>query len=160
MRPLLPLLLLWLLAMPCATASQTLDVGLTVFATGVAGASQHKQEGIFPKIREAEASYLPYVLRRALMQSNQWGAVRVLPEMDHAAALLIEGKILRSDGIYLELQLRATDASGRVWLDKRYRDSTEEADYLLRSGDRPPLFQGLFQAVVNDLAAAEIVLAH
>jgi len=55
------------------------------------------------------------MLRQVLVETDQWGAVRVLPATDHAAELLISGEIVRSDGEALELRVRAVDAGGLEW---------------------------------------------
>ena len=103
-----------------------LDLALVSFDPGIpeqtAGLSR---QGIFPDIRRAEARYLPVRLRQVLQASNAWGAVRVLPESQPAATLQLEGEILHSDGRFLVLQIRAEDASGRVWLDRVYADEAQ-----------------------------------
>jgi hypothetical protein len=85
------------------------------------------------------------------VQSNAWGVVRVVPEPDETAELLITGGILRSDGRELHLQITARDATGRVWLDREYRDKAGEEDYPVKPGGDP--FGDLYRALVNDLQA-------
>ncbi len=98
-----------------------LNVSIAVFDPGVpADPSSHRRQQIFPRIREVEALFLPFVLRETLVATGQWGAVRVVPEPDVAAELQIYGTIVRSDGEILELQVRAIDASGREWLNQSY----------------------------------------
>ena len=98
-----------------------LDVSITVFDPGVpADQSLHRDLQVFPLIREIEAKLLPFVLRESLANTGEWGAVRVVPQLDVAAELLMSGTIVRSDGITLELQIRVVDASGRIWLDKLF----------------------------------------
>jgi hypothetical protein len=43
-----------------------------------------------------------------------------VPELDGAAELQVTGVIVQSDGEVLELQVRANDASGRVWFDSLF----------------------------------------
>ena len=72
-----------------------LDIGLVIFDPGVpADAASHSKEGIFPEIRKAEARYLPYLLRQTLVETQAWGAVRVLPKPDKSSELQLTGKIL------------------------------------------------------------------
>ena len=53
-----------------------LDMGLIVFNPGIPDdESNHSEWGIFPKIRQVEAQYLPVVLRDALVDSDNWGVV-------------------------------------------------------------------------------------
>lgn len=129
-----------------------LDIGLVIFDPGVPlDAARHSKEGIFPEIRKAEARYLPYLLRQALVKTEAWGAVRVLPKPDTSSELLLTGKILHSDGMRLVLQMRATDASGRVWIDQVYHDEAGQSDYPVRPGEEP--YADIYREIANDLLA-------
>ena len=137
-----------------------LDVGLIVFNPGIPDDEQIRQDNnIFPQVRKAEARYLPYVLRNTLETTNQWGAVRALPEADPAAELLVTGEILESDGFVLALRVRAQDATGRVWLDREYEDSATQFAY--RDDIDYPFdpFQDLYNEIANDLYQARAKLS-
>lgn len=98
-----------------------LDVSIAVFDPGVpADPSLQHDLQVFPRIREIEAMLLPFELRQTLALSGEWGAVRVVPQTDTVAELLVAGTIIRSDGATLELKIRAVDASGRVWVDRTF----------------------------------------
>jgi hypothetical protein len=98
-----------------------LDVGLLVFDPGIpADESTHSKLGIFPHIRKAESRFMPVILRGVLMVSQEWGAVRVLPDALESSELMVTGTILHSDGQRLELQIKARDATGEYWLDRVY----------------------------------------
>ena len=86
-------------------------------------------EWIFSEIRNNETHYLPYVLRNTLLESNQWGAVRVLPTNDPSVDLQIQGTVLASDGKRILLRIVAIDSAGRVWLDQEYADIAFEKDF-------------------------------
>jgi hypothetical protein len=108
-----------------AAGVSTLNVSIAVFDPGVpADQSLHRDLQVFPRIREIEAMFLPFVLRETLVETNEWGAVRVVPEPDSAVELLVSGTILRSDGEILDLKIRAVDASGKVWFDKPFAGVT------------------------------------
>lgn len=142
--------------------TQTFDIGVLVFTTQV-GNEEITRTGaqIFSEIRKTETQYLPVALRSTLASSNQWGVVRVLPDADPALDLIIEGTILRSDGADLVLHIRATDSTGRVWLERDYVDNARVADYpdaapmlldrSLTFGEDP--FQDIYMAIANDLLA-------
>ena len=130
-----------------------LDVGLLVFDPGVpADASTHSKLGIFPEIRKAEAKYMPVLLREALVQSGDWGAVRVLPEALESSELLVMGTILHSDGQRLELKIQARDATGAVWLDQVYTGASTPSDYPVKVPGDP--FHEVYAQIANDLLAA------
>jgi len=98
-----------------------LNVSIAVFDPGVpAQRSLHRDLQVFPRIREIEALFLPFVLREVLADAGEWGAVRVVPDFDPAAELLVSTTIVRSDGEVLELHINAVDASGRKWLDQSF----------------------------------------
>ncbi|MEP4485040.1 MAG: hypothetical protein ABJ013_05395 [Halioglobus sp.] len=134
-----------------------LDVGVVIFDAGVpADESTHSKLGIFPKIRAAEAQYMPVFLRQVLVESGAWGAVRVLPEPGSASNLQITGKIVHSDGLRLVLDIKAVDASGRTWLAKRYHDEAAASDYPVGQDGDPYL--DLYHAIANDLVKARVAL--
>lgn len=134
--------------------SQRLDVSVAVFDPNVPEDEEEQvEEFIFPAVRSAESRYMPYVLRRTLEQTSQWGAVRVLPAPDAAAELLVTGRIDESDGADLRLRIRAVDATGREWLDRRYEDVAAEVMYREDINVPGDPFQDLYNRIANDLLA-------
>lgn len=109
-------------AMASASATEpSLDVSIAAFDPGVPeDRALQRDLDIFPRIRKIEALLIPFVLRDLLAGREGWGAVRVVPEPDREAELLVTGTILRSDGEALELGIRAADASGRVWIEEQF----------------------------------------
>lgn len=87
-------------------------------------------------ILDIERQYLPIILRNTLVQSNQWGAVRILPKTDPSTDLQLFGTVLHSDGAALTLRIVAVDSMGRQWLDKTYKD--QYANKLV-GDDEPPV---------------------
>ena len=140
------------LDMAAAPPALPLNVGIRVFdapraATGsLYGAEQ--------QVRSVERRYLPYQLKKTLDRSGHWGAVRVMPRADLSAELNVSGRLVRSDGVVLELALKAVDAAGRVWLDAIYLDAATRSDYARDPDYRLDPFQDLYNQVANDLAEA------
>jgi len=131
-----------------------LNVSILVFDPGVpAAARADSRSEVYPNVRQVEALLLPFMLREKLVETNEWGAVRVVPEPDIAAELLVSGKILRSDGDALELQLRTVDASGRVWLDKSYVNVETMGPPQSTDMSDSSHFEGLFDSIAKDLLA-------
>ncbi|MBE9539577.1 MAG: hypothetical protein IMF06_10875 [Proteobacteria bacterium] len=128
-----------------------IDLGLVVFDPGIpSDESTHTERGIFPKIREVESQYMPVVLREALVASDNWGVVRVLPRDDKTAELRITGKIIHSDGIDLVLHIKAIDATGHLWLDSIYHDQTGPDDYPALATEEDP-YGDIYRKIANDL---------
>ena len=129
-------------------------MSITVFDPGVPDdRSLHRDLQIFPRIREVEAKFLPFVLRETLVGTGEWGAVRVVTEPDSAAEVEISGSIIRSDGERLEVRVRAVDATGRLWFDRTFASHLaqdgKQGDADAGSG-RP----GLYDEIAQSLRAA------
>ena len=143
---------------------QLLNIGIATFANHHdENESETYGEWVFSEIRDNERYFLPFQLRQTLQESEQWGAIRVLPLNDPSADLSIEGQILQSDGARLVLEIRATDSTGRIWLDDIYVDGSSEADYpdstrlrsasQLQAEDIREPFEDIYQQISNDLLA-------
>jgi hypothetical protein len=137
--------------------ARLVDVAIDVFAPGVSEtpASPLLEKGIRASVRKSEARYIPTHLRNVLQSTGQWGAVRVVPGGAAWAELLVSGKILKSNGKDLAIELVARDATGRIWLDRKY---AQQADVTAYAKDRPldgrDPFQALYNRVANDLVRA------
>lgn len=133
----------------------TLNVTIPVFDTGVpSDPSVFRELQIFPRIREAEAKLLPFLLREALVESGQWGAVRVATKPEAAAELQVSGTILRSDGDWLDLHIVAIDATGRTWLDKTFSGEASEVTVTRQGEKGTPEFRAMYDEIGAELAAA------
>jgi hypothetical protein len=136
-----------------------LNVSIAVFDPGIPeDASTHRRLQVYPRIREIEALYLPFVLRETLVNANEWGAVRVVPAADVAAELHLSGTIVWSDGETLELRIEATDASGREWLSKVYAGVATAGASQADNEPGPLGYQKLYDDIAADLKAARAVL--
>lgn len=132
------------------SAQDRLDVGLAVFDPGIpVDRASHSKLGIFPEIRKAESKFMPVLLRQALVASNAWGVVRVLPDAEMTTELLVTGAIRYSDGSRLELNITAVDATGLVWFDRIYRDETGPSDYPAAENRDP--YDDMYRQIANDL---------
>lgn len=128
-----------------------LDVGIVVFDPGVPDVDPDPKDNVFPQVRRGEARYVPYVLRTTLEETAQWGAVRVLPELDPAAEVQLSGRILASDGFELALEVTARDATGREWFTRVYQDTATQFAYRDDVAYRGDPFQDLYRRIANDL---------
>lgn len=146
-------------------AAELLDVGVRVFDPGIPEQIAHDTEelterGIFPDVRRAEARHMATLLRDTLEGSGQWGAVRVIPAPAEFVDVTVSGKILKSTGRELELEIGVRDATGRVWIaPKRYGSPADVGSYLSEAAIklRDP-FQNVYSQVTNDILAARKLL--
>jgi len=106
---------------------------------------------ISAEVRRAESRYQAYHLKETLEQTGNWGVVRVIPSPTNFQPLLVQAKILASDGENLRLFVKTTDAAGSVWINKEYSDSASK--YAYQSVREDP-FQDIYNQVANDLLKA------
>jgi hypothetical protein len=141
------------LLVPSALAGdgERLDIGVKVFDPGLPEDAAAPAAGVFPRIRQAESRFLPVTLRRVLEDSGEWGVVRVLPQGGNLSELVIEARILEATGQRLYLDVVATDATGRVWLQRQYLDQAQASDYPVVAGADP--FIDLYRQLSTDLLA-------
>jgi hypothetical protein len=128
---------------------QLLDVGISIFDPGIADYEEGEQT--YPEVRKAEARLMPFLLAEAMQDSGAWGAVRVVPNPEQINDLVVTGKILHSDGEELQLQIKATDSSGHVWLDKEYTGEASRYAYEVTTRNQYDPFQAVYNTIANDL---------
>lgn len=132
---------------------ELLDVGIVIFDPGIPE-DPEILENSFPEVRKAEARYIPYALRNTLEETGHWGATRVIPTETNSADVLLQGKIIESNGEALTLAVTVKDATGRVWLEQEYTHTASHYAYEdTRLGGQDP-FQQLYNTVANDMLAA------
>ncbi len=132
---------------------QLLDVGIVVFESAELTDEEIEEKGTNNEIRESESHFIPCHLRNTLQRSAQWGAVRVLPEANASHDVMLSGEILESNGRELVLKIKATDASGRLWYEDTYRQEANGVSYRENIPWEQDVFQDLYNAIANDLAA-------
>jgi hypothetical protein len=132
---------------------ELLDVGIRVFDTGIPEDEYARylleEKGVFEDVRKSEARYMPILLKRALESSGFWGAVRVVPQAS-AVDVIVDGSIVTSHGKKVELDVIVTDATGKTWFARRYKQDADPLAYVPENKGREP-FQSLYNEIANDL---------
>ena len=122
-----------------------LDVGIGVF-------EMPPSRGEEVELRRAEGNYMAGLLKRALQAGEpglgQWGAVRVVSRPSAAIDLTVAVRVERADAEALALHVRATDARGVQWLDKRFSGAPEVSSF--DRGAEP--FATVYSDIARDLA--------
>lgn len=126
-----------------------LDVSIAVFDPGLDDYDEDQR--IYPEVRKAEARYMPGLLSEAMQDSGAWGAVRVVPNSEQITDLMVQGKILYSDGEELQLQIKATDSRDQVWMDKKYTGNSSRYAYKMTTRSTHDPFQAVYNTIANDL---------
>ena len=129
-----------------------LDVGVGIFNPGIDALSV-EEDGVFPKIREAEARFVPFKLMETLQHTGNWGVVRVVPDRISEMDIWVDGEILKSDGENLWLQVSVEDASGKRWFSKKYTGIAGKYSYDGTTANRSEPFQKVYNQIANDMLA-------
>ncbi len=134
---------------------ELVDIGITLFDPNVPeDPKEASKKFINREVRNAEAAYVPYQLRKVLEQTENWGAVRLIPRPTEAVDLVVGGKLLKSDGEILKVHIVVDDTTGRRWIDKTYTDRAGHLSYDEDvTGDAEP-FLDLYNNIANDLLTA------
>ena len=122
-----------------------MDVGIEEFEENYK-TGDAKEYKVFAEVRKAEAKYFPVRLKRSVEKTGFWKGVWVVPK-SAIADVKVRGKIIKSTGEELELQIIAGDSTGKKLLDKLYSEKATEYDY---TGGRKP-FENTFIKIAEDL---------
>ncbi len=141
--------------------NQLLDIGIRIFDNEINDNDEqldHKK--VYADLRNAEAYYMAFELRKTLEESGQWGAVRTIPSDTVGIDVEVSGKIITSNGALLVLHIDVRDATGNIWLSREY--SSEASKYAYQDqnvADRDP-FQNIYNKITNDILNAKSELAN
>jgi hypothetical protein len=83
-------------------------------------------------------------------ESAGWGAIRVLPDADPTAEVMLTGEIIESNGVELSLHITARDSTGRLWIERTYTDFAL-GNYAVNLNYLNDPFQDLYNKITNDL---------
>ncbi|MGI9286014.1 MAG: hypothetical protein ACR2P1_11545 [Pseudomonadales bacterium] len=129
-----------------------LDVGVNLFDPGLDDVKE-TDISVYPEVRQAEARFFPIILMNTMQASANWGAVRVVPGDMAAVDVLVNGKILHSDGESLALLVNVKDVTGKQWFEKKYKKDTSKYSYQKSRGLAGDPFQDLYNRIANDIAS-------
>jgi len=127
-----------------------LDVSVGIFDPNITDDKTEESNG-YIKILEAEARFMPFKLMETIQGTGNWGVVRVIPNHQSVMDVRVDGKIIKSDGATLELDITVSDSSNKKWYSKRYKEEASKYAYerSLTKGSEP--FQGLYNKIANDM---------
>jgi hypothetical protein len=127
---------------------QLLDIGIMLFDPNL---PEKDDPMIFPEIRKAEASYIPYHLKKTLENTGHWGGVWLLPEQSKAIDLIIVGRIEKSDGLNAELRIGVWDIAGNEWINKVFESNIARSSYSKRRDLAQDPYQNIFNKIANEI---------
>ena len=130
-----------------------MDVGVAVFDPGLDEIDDDEEETTNHQIRVAESRYAPYMLAETLIRSGNWGIVYVMPNDASPLDIRIDGTILQSTGESMAMRVRVSDAAGRHWYTREYREAISQFSFEPGQRAQNDPFQVLYNSIANDLLA-------
>jgi len=131
--------------------SLLLDIGVVEFKGSLSSSNNPEKTGIYEEIRLAEVRYLPYHLKTTLQGTGHWGAVRVIPSPEAFTDVNISGRIEKSDGEFITLNISVDDSRGMHWYSKEYEAQTGVSSFSVNRDRRVDPYQKVFNDIANDL---------
>lgn len=126
-----------------------LDVGIVLFDPGLD--LLNDEIAASSNVRQSEAVWFASQMKAALEYSNVWGSVRTMPSANTVMDLLVEGKILESNGEVVKLSLSISDATGELWYSKEYQQRASSYAYNPEVNYSRDPFHSMFVEIANDL---------
>ena len=130
---------------------ELLNVSIKIFDPGELPESKDKQHGLSSEIRDAESRFIPVHLKHTMQRTGYWGMVRIVPDDDNGAEVLVRGKIEHSDGESMVLTIEAVDSRNILWFRKTYAETAQPAEHMATEPAKKDTFQDLFNTITNDL---------
>jgi len=131
--------------------AKLLDIGIIEFQPGIPESNDPDDTGVYGEIRNAEARYLPFHLKKTMQGTGHWGAVRVVPSRSVYTDVVIGGWIERSDGEFVEVEVTVEDASGDRWFRRSYSTQTGVSSYSEKRDRSLDPYQKVFNDIANDV---------
>ena len=142
-------------ALSAANLNQTLDVNIIEFNPGITGSpADYEENGIWPELRRAESRKFAIDLKTSLKKTKSFSGIYVTPDQRYLADVSVSGKILKSNGRDLQLEISVKDSTGKTLINKKsYKGKVEKGYYnnLRNKGKNP------FEELVFDKIAADII---
>ena len=141
-------------ALETPAEAHLLDVGVALFDPNVPDDYDERiEELIMPEVRNAEAKFIPYTLKNLLQSTGNWGAVRVIPRDTLAVDVVVNGKILHSDGASMTLEIEVKDATGTIWFTREYEALASKYAYGTEVPQGIDAFYVIYKQIADDMLA-------
>ena len=124
-----------------------LDVAISVFDPNI---SNLKNDDVWEELRKAESVRFAYKLKTFIEETNKFGAVRVVPDLNATSDLYISGKILESNSEDVELDIKVADISGNLWIDDEFEHTVPD-DFYDRGGYNEDSYDPVFKKIAKKI---------
>lgn len=142
-------------ALSALTLSQSLDINIIEFNPGITGnPSDYEKNGIWPELRRAESRKFAIDLKTSLQKTKSFSGIYVTPDQRYLSDVSVNGKIVKSNGRDLHIEISANDSTGKKIINKKlYKGKVDKGYYSnLRNKGKNP-----FEEIVFDKIAADII---
>ena len=111
-------------------------------------------DGIWPELRRAESRKFAVNIKNSLDKTDAFGNVSVTSSPNFYTDITINGKIVKSNGEDLHLDIVVTDSTGQRLVKKIYKHRTYEYFFEnIRNKDLDP-FDPLYRSIASDIIKA------
>jgi len=112
----------------------------------------YQKLSIWPELRYAEANRFARQLKVSLDKTGAFDGVRVFPDASAAAGLYILGKILKSNGEDVNLEIVVIDISGKQRMKKVFKNRIKEYDVANPRNKGKDLYISSFDSMAKAIA--------
>ena len=137
---------------------ELLDIGIIVFDAGIDYLEE--DQIAFANVRQSEAVWFASQLKNTLQYSNIWGTVRTMPSANSVMDVMINGRIVESNGEYIKLSITVGDATGSQWFTKEYEQQASSYAYNPEVNYNRDPFRAVFVEIANDLFDYRVALSQ
>ena len=137
-----------------------LDVGIDLFEPNIENIDTETGTTT-AGVRYAESIIFAERLSKVMQASENYGAVRVIPDRQSETDIYVEGQINQSDGESLSLTVSVMNSKGDRWYTRSYKGEASEFAYdRVVQRDRGEPFQSVFNQIANDIYQYMTRLTH
>jgi len=114
---------------------------------------------VYANLRRSEAVWFSSQLRATLEKSNSWGLVRTLPLDNGIIDVIVNGRLIESNGEVVKLLIEVKDSTGKQWFSREYDQQANAYAYNPEVNIPGDPFQAVFNEIANDLSAFQSMLS-
>ena len=109
-----------------------MDVNIVEFNPGLSSdPAVNERNGIWPELRRSESRLFASKLKESFTETNRFGDVNLVSSNKMLSDIVITGKIVKSNGEDLILEISASDSSGKKFISKK-KYSHRTTEYFFR----------------------------
>jgi hypothetical protein len=114
--------------------------------------NDYQKLGVWPELRYAEANRFARQLKVSLDKTGAFAGVGVFPDASAAASLYVLGKILKSNGEDVNLEIVVIDISGKQRIKKVFKNRIKEYDVANPRNKGKDLYISSFDSMAKAIA--------